>query len=33
MPPTFSFPTLKTAFWMRLVINKGDYADRNNNYL
>jgi putative ABC transport system permease protein len=33
MPPTFSFPTRRTTFWIPLVINRGDYDDRNNNYL
>jgi predicted permease len=33
MPATFSFPTRKAAFWIPLIISKGDYEDRNNNYL
>ena len=33
MPPAFSFPTRKTAFWIPLVIGRGDYEDRNNNSL
>ena len=33
MPATFSFPSRKVAFWIPLVINKGDYEDRTNNYL
>jgi predicted permease len=33
MPPAFSFPTKKAEFWIPLVINPGDYADRSNNYL
>lgn len=33
MPPTFSFPNRRAAFWIPLVINKGDYEDRQNNYL
>jgi predicted permease len=33
MPRTFSFPTRKAEFWIPLVVNTGDYEDRNNNYL
>ena len=33
MPRTFSFPTPTAEFWIPLVVNKGDYEDRNNNYL
>jgi predicted permease len=33
MPPSFSFPTRRTAFWTPFVIDKGDYEDRQNNFL
>jgi putative ABC transport system permease protein len=33
MPPAFSFPTRKAQFWIPLIVNKGDYADRTNNFL
>ena len=33
MPPSFSFPTRRTAFWIPFVIDKGDYEDRQNNFL
>jgi predicted permease len=33
MPASFSFPSRRTAFWIPFVIDKGDYADRQNNFL
>jgi predicted permease len=33
MPPDFSFPTVKAAFWMPYAVIPDDFADRGNNYL
>ena len=33
MPPSFSFPNRRTAFWIPFVIDKQDYEDRQNNFL
>jgi putative ABC transport system permease protein len=32
MPREFSFPTRSVEFWIPLVVNKGDYEGRTNNY-